>query len=155
MDASVARAIAHAAHGQQRDRRGQLVTAHLERVASAGPTEVRALAFLHEIAELTDVSYERLRAAGLTDAEAEGLALLTKTDGESYELYALRIAHAPGVAGRMARAVKLAELDDHLTCAATTRDLSAPPYAWARRHIANAQMRRGEIEQDARSQRAG
>jgi len=55
----------------------------------------------------------------------------------------------------MARAVKLAELDDHLSCEAVTRDLSAPPYAWARRHIANAQMRRGEIEQDPRRRQAG
>jgi hypothetical protein len=58
--------------------------------------------------------------AGLTDAEAEALELLTQTDGESFELYALRIAHASGLAGRLARAVKLAELDDHLSSEVAT-----------------------------------
>ena len=144
MEPSVARAIAHEAHAQQRNRRGHLVTEHVERVAATVPMEARALAFVHDIAERTDVSYERLRAEGLTDIEAEALALLTKMDGESYELYALRIAHAPGVAGRLARAVKLADLDDHLDRDAAARDLAAPPYAWARRHIAIARERRGE-----------
>ena len=155
VDPSIARAIAHAAHGQERNRHDHLVTEHLERVAATVHMEARALAFVHDIVERTDVSYEWLRAEGLTAVEAEALELLTKSDGESYELYALRIAHAPGVAGRLARAVKLADLDDHLRCEAAARRPAAPPYAWARRHIAIAQDRRGETVLDAVSRQSG
>ena len=84
MDASIARAIAHAAHRQQRNRGGHLVTEHVERVAATVPLDARALAYLHDIVERTDVSYERLRAEGLTHDEAEALELVTKMDGESY-----------------------------------------------------------------------
>ena len=70
---------------------------------------------------------------GATDVERDALDLLTRQAGESYELYILRIAYAPGAAGRLARRVKLADLDDHL---ARPWDSGDPPYAWARRHIA-------------------
>jgi hypothetical protein len=43
------------------------------------------------------------------------------------------MAYARGAAGRLARVVKLADLDDHIARPWVTGD---PPYAWARRHIA-------------------
>ena len=70
---------------------------------------------------------------GLTRLELAALELLTRQAGESYELYILRIAYAPGPAGRLARVVKLADLDDHLARAWHAGDA---PYAWARRHVA-------------------
>jgi hypothetical protein len=140
VDPSVARAFAQDVHGPRRDE----ALERLVRVAAAVPADAQALAFVHGITERDEVSHERLRAAGLTEVEAEALELLTQADGESYELYALRIAHAPGAAGRLARAVKRADLDDHLGRPAGARDSAAPPYAWARRHIAIAQARRGE-----------
>jgi hypothetical protein len=70
--------------------------------------------------------------------ELAALELLTRQAGESYELYILRIAYAPGAAGRLARVVKLAELDDHV---ARPWDPGDPPYAWARRHIAVGRAR--------------
>jgi hypothetical protein len=146
VDLSAARAIAQDVHGRARDGRGHSVLGHLERVAAAVPVDARPLAWVHDV--IGDVSHERLRAAGLTSVEAEALELLTQADGESYELYALRIAHAPGTAGRLARAVKRADLDDDLATPAATRELAAPPYAWARRHIAIAQARRGETALD-------
>jgi hypothetical protein len=51
----------------------------------------------------------------------------------------LRIAHAPGPAGEVARAIELAELDDLLAQSADDPlRFDLPPYAWARRHIAGA-----------------
>jgi hypothetical protein len=155
MDPSVARTIAEAAHGQGRSGRGHVDTEHLERVAAAVPIEARALSLLHHLIERSEVSYERLRAKGLTAVEAEALELLTKSDGESYELYALRIANAPGAAGRLARAVKLADLDDHIGSEAAASGPAPPSYAWARRHIAIAQLRHGETGHDAVSRQAG
>jgi hypothetical protein len=128
---------------------------HLERLAAAIPIEARAVAFVHDLVERGDASYERLRSEGLTAVEAEALELLTKSDGESYELYALRIANAPGLAGRLARAVKLADLDDHLGSEAAAGRLAPPSYAWARRHIAIAQLRRGGTGHDVVSRQAG
>ena len=70
---------------------------------------------------------------GPTPLELAALELLTRQAGESYELYILRIAYARGAAGRLARVVKLADLDDHIVRPWVAGD---PPYAWARRHIA-------------------
>ena len=68
--------------------------------------------------------------------------LLTAAPGEDYELHLLRIAFAPGEAGRIARCAKLADLDDHLAHARIAGP--TPPYAWARRHITSAQFLRHE-----------
>src|SRR4051794_30668024 len=114
MDSSVARALADAGYLDQRDREGRLLTEHAERVASVVAPEARALAFLREVVARTDMSYEELRANGLTVMEASALELLTQLPDESYTLYILRIAHAPEFAGRLARAVEIADLDEHL-----------------------------------------
>jgi hypothetical protein len=76
---------------------------------------------------------ERALRSGLTPLELAALELLTRQAGESYELYILRIAYARGAAGRLARVVKLADLDDHIARPWVAGD---PPYAWGRRHIA-------------------
>jgi hypothetical protein len=73
----------------------------------------------------------------MTELEMEALDLLTRRDDEAFELHMLRIAHAPGPAGDVARAIKIADLDDHL--AQSAQDplrWELPPYAWARRHLA-------------------
>ena len=75
----------------------------------------------------------------MTELEEAALGLLTRAQDERFELHMLRIAHAPGPAGDVARAIKLAELNDLLAQSAEDPlrwDL--PPYAWARRHIAGA-----------------
>ena len=135
MTAEVARAIAMASHAGQRTRSGEPVLAHVARVVLAAPPEVRATAWLHDLAERCEPRAEELRARGMTPVELDALELLTRLPSESYELYTLRIAHATGDAGRIARRVKLADLDDHLRCRPLPGD---PPYAWARRRIARA-----------------
>jgi hypothetical protein len=134
MEASTARAIASRIHAHQCDRFGEPIVAHLARVAAAVPPDARGAAWLHDAIERTPVSVDELRDAGLTPTELEAIALLSRTPTESYELYALRIAFAAGEAGRLARTVKLADLDDHI--AHGSPPLDAPPYRWARRHIA-------------------
>lgn len=135
MNADVARDIAAAAHLGQRTRSGEPVFEHLERVAAAVAPAACATAWLHDLLERSDVGVDELRAQGLTAVERDALGLLTRSEAESYELYALQIAHAPGPAGDLARLVKLADLDDHMHRTALDGD---PPYAWAYRHIANA-----------------
>jgi hypothetical protein len=142
VDVAVAQQLAERAHDGERSRFGEPLTDHLARVERSVPPEARGVAWLHDLFEHSDVELEELRFCGLTVTELEALDLLTHAPPESYELHVLRIARAPGPAGRLARAVKLADLDDHLAHAAIPPD--APPYAWARRRIAASQARRGE-----------
>jgi (p)ppGpp synthase/HD superfamily hydrolase len=129
----VARAIMRRSHLGQRNRFGEPVIEHVERVAGAVPPEARTTAWLHDLFELTQVDRTQLRARGLTEVEDLALKLLTRRKHEAYDTYVVRIADAPGSAGRIARMVKLADLDDHLAHSRIPAD--APPYAWARRRI--------------------
>jgi len=140
VEPALARTIAETEHGSERDRFGDLLVEHLERVAAAVPPDARATAWLHDVLEHSDIDPAELCAEGLSDVELAALELLTRTPTELYELYVLRIAHATGAEGRLARAIKLADLDDHL--AHGRMPATAPPYAWARRHIATSQARR-------------
>jgi hypothetical protein len=108
------------------------------------PPPARATAWLHDVLEHSDTGPAALRAQGLTGLEEEALDLLTRAAGEAFELHMLRIVHAPGPAGELARAIKLADLDDHLVQAARTPLVwDLPPYAWARRHLAGSGAPRG------------
>jgi hypothetical protein len=142
-----ARAIAHWSHLEARNRFGELQLEHLARVAAAVPSDDEATAWLHDVLEGTDVSPAQLRHAGMSDVEYAALQLLTREPTESYELYVLRIAHAAGDEGRLARSIKVADLDDHLAHEHIPPD--APPYAWARGHVVGAQLRRRECSSRA------
>jgi hypothetical protein len=130
VNSSVAQRIASAGHRGQCTRFGDSVTAHLERVADAVPAEARAVAWLHDLLELVPDAEARLRGRGLTPAQAGALALLTRGAGEPYETHVGRIVEARGNAGRIARMVKLADLEDHLSHERIPA--GAPPYGWAR-----------------------
>ena len=133
MDPNVASAIARSAHVGQLDRFGGGMVDHVSRVASSVPANARSLAWLHDVLEHSGTTLGQLRSEGLSPLEEEALQHLTRRPGEPYEAYTLRLAFAPGDAGRLARIVKRADLDDHMATAPPSAD--APPYAWARRHI--------------------
>jgi hypothetical protein len=149
MEESVARDIARSCHRTQRTRHGSPMYAHVERVAAAVGRELRCVALLHDVLERSPLTGEELVARGLSYDERAALLLLTRAPAENYTAHVHRIADASGVAGRLARAVKLADLDDHLAVA--DRRAGDPPYAWARRVICGARRRHGE---DAPSQDA-
>jgi hypothetical protein len=142
MDEVVARSIAISAHRGQRTRFGEPLIEHVTRVAAAVPGEVRSIAWLHDVLERSGLGIADLCGRGLNRLERDALRLLTRSDGESYHLHALRIAFADGDAGRIARCVKLADVEDHLAHARLP--LTAPPYAWARRQLLAAQLHRHE-----------
>jgi hypothetical protein len=138
MDSATARQLAYAHHRDQLDRSGRLLVEHLERVAALVDEEVLSVAYLHDLLERTDTPLAELEAEGLTSLERAALALLTRDADETFELHALRIAYAKGREGRVARAVKLADIDDHI---ANDADEGFAPYGWARRHILTCQSR--------------
>jgi hypothetical protein len=129
-----ARNLAYAHHGDRRTAAGELFVEHLERVAASVPPEARRAAYLHDILEHSDASVADLEAAGVTPVELQAVQLLTRHPDESFEAHALRIASAKGPAGRLARMVKLADIDDHLSQGGGSA--SHRPYGWARRHVA-------------------
>jgi hypothetical protein len=133
VEPTIAHAIASRHHQGQRNRFGERVIDHVERVAAAVPPGARATALLHDLLELCPTGGRRLRGKGLTRTELDAIELLTHAPGESYEVYVRRIADAPGPAGRLARTVKLADLEDNLAHASIPPD--APPYAWARERL--------------------
>lgn len=142
MDASTARNIAHSIHGDQRDRSGGLLVDHLERVAATVPLDARPVAYLHDALEHSGTQLSELEREGLSPTELAALELLTREPGESFEVHALRIAYAKGPKGRLARAVKLADIDDHV--AHDEERLPLRPYGWARRHVAACHARLDE-----------
>jgi hypothetical protein len=137
----VARNIAHYSHVQRRNRHGELIVEHVARVAAMVPPEARALAWLHDVLEESPTSVAELGDQGLTPVELAALRLLTRLPDESYEMHVLRIAYAGHDAGRLARTVKLADLDEHIGHEWVPGD---PPYEWARRHIAVGAARSGD-----------
>ena len=142
MKVRAARAIARRAHADQLTRAGEPMFAHVERVAQAVAPAYRALAYLHDVPERSDLGAEELYEHELTDSECDVLELLTHDVDDSYARYVTRIARAGGRAGRAARAIKLADLDDHLRH--RRRGFRAPRYGWARAQILAAQHAQGE-----------
>ena len=136
MEPGIAQGIASRHHEGQHNRFGDPMIDHVERVAAAVPSDARATALLHDLYELCPAAHRQLRGNDLTRAEQEALELLTHAPDEPYEVYVRRIADAPGPAGRLARIVKLADLEDHLAHRSIPAD--APPYAWARELLLTA-----------------
>jgi hypothetical protein len=129
-----ARNIAYARHGERRNAAGEPIVQHLERVAASVPAEAKTVAYLHDILEHSDASIADLEAEGVTPVELEAVELLTRDPDESFEAHTLRITYAKGPAGRLARTVKLADIDDHLSRGGGIP--SHRPYGWARRRVA-------------------
>jgi hypothetical protein len=132
VDVTLASTIAEQALDGARDRYGEPLIGHVARVAAAVPLEAQAVAWLHEVLERSPTALGDLEEQGLDPDEAQALLLLTRPVDETYEVHALRIAHARGRGGTLARTVKLADLDDHLR---HPRTLAEPPYGWARQHV--------------------
>ena len=139
--ADAACAAARRIHAGQLSRSGDPLIEHVERVAHTVPTELRGLAYLHDTLERADGAMEELRELGLNEIELAVLSLLTRRPEETYKMYVTRIARADGSPGRIARAVKLADLDDHLRQRRVKR---APDYAWGRERILASQAAHGE-----------
>jgi hypothetical protein len=136
MEVAVAEDLARERHAGQRDRFGRPLIEHVERVAERVPPRVQALAWLHDVLERTETRVDELRSRGLLSSEETALQLLTRAPGEAFELYLLRIVHAPGLAGEFARVVKVADLEDHVEDHHQGRFvLGAPPYRWGLRHL--------------------
>jgi (p)ppGpp synthase/HD superfamily hydrolase len=107
---TIAKRVATQAHQGQVDKAGQPYISHPEFIASQViGDEAKAVAWLHDVVEDTPVTFDDLRAEGLSETAIEAVAVLTKGENESYEAYLERVAANP-----IAKAVKLADLKHNM-----------------------------------------
>lgn len=133
MDPARARAFAELLHAGEREPDGTPLMEHVRRVAHLVPAEAISVAWLHETLETTPVSEQELLMAGLTRDELRALRLLSRTgDARSSTIYLAHlelIARAAGHSGELARAVKIADLEDRCLHPCVRDDGWSPPYA--------------------------
>ncbi len=142
MDVKVDRSVAWRTHVGQLSRSGEPLIDHVDSVARALPAGSQALTYLHDIPERADQTTKVLLEHGLSTEDYGVLALLPRRHMESYRAHVMRIATGAGRTRRVARTIKLTDLNDHLD----HRDsaVSVPNHAWARQQIVAAQREKGE-----------
>jgi hypothetical protein len=104
---------------------------HVRRVAAAVPPEAAVTAWLHDVLEWTDLCEEELVAMGLSPHGRAALRLLIRPDepdDESFLSHVRVIAATPGPAGRLARVVTRADMEDRLRHPRDPRGPWIPPY---------------------------
>lgn len=98
--------IAKKAHLGQVDKAGEDYIKHPEKVASFVKTdEEKAVAYLHDIIEDTELTLEDLSEYGFSKEVIEAVNIITKKRGEDYQSYLNSVKN-----NKLARAVKLADL---------------------------------------------
>ena len=129
---AAARRIAERAHAGQADANGEPYISHVARVAAAVPLFARPVAWLHDALERTNVDVSELVEAGASADECRALRLLsrdlTAQSDSTYLAHARAIGLSQGRAGEIARAVKRADLLDHISHPPTRHDGWTPPY---------------------------
>jgi hypothetical protein len=132
METDRARVIAERLHAGDREADGTPLLRHIRRVVRTAPDDTRPVAWLHEALDWTTVSEHELLASGLTSDELRALRLLHRThDSRSDGVYLAHvhlIARAAGASGRLARLVKIADLQDRLRYPRVPTRGWSPPY---------------------------
>jgi hypothetical protein len=135
MSVGAARAIAERAHQGQLDTNGEPYIDHVGRVAAGVPLSARPVAWLHDVMERADLDESVLVAAAASPEERVALRLLRRDKRERSDDLFLEhvrvIALSPGASGRIARAVKRADLLDHISHRAARSERWSPPYGAA------------------------
>jgi hypothetical protein len=135
MSLSAARLFAEQAHDGELDSSGEPYIDHVARVAASVPLIARPVAWLHDVAEHSEIDESVLIDAGASQDECLALRLLCHHAGEpSDELYLKHvrvIALSRGLPGTIARGVKRADLLDHVSHRAAHSDAWTPPHGTA------------------------
>ena len=106
MYAQRAYALAKKAHLGQKDKGGNDYIEHPKAVASMMDTDIeKAVAYLHDVVEDTNISFDDLKEYGFPNQIIEALKALTKQKNESYDVYIDRV-----IRNHIAKKVKLADM---------------------------------------------
>jgi hypothetical protein len=128
-----ARLLAERLHANDYEEDGTALLEHIRRVAGRVGADVQVVAWLHEVLEWTAVPEHELLREGLDSEQLRALRLLsracdTRSDGV-YLAHVALIAHAADRSGRLARLVKIADLQDRCLHPRVRLDGWSPPYA--------------------------
>ena len=98
--------IAKKAHLGQIDKAGEDYIKHPEKVASfVSSDEEKAVAYLHDVIEDTELTLEDLREYGFSEEVLKAVDVITKKKGQDYQTYLNSVKE-----NKLARVVKLADL---------------------------------------------
>ena len=127
-----ARLLAERLHANDCEEDGTALLEHIRRVARRVDDDVQAVAWLHEVLEWTAVAEHDLLSEGLDSEQLRALRLLSReheahSDGV-YLAHVGLIARAAGRSGRLARLVKIADLQDRCLHPRVRADGWSPPY---------------------------
>lgn len=108
-----AAALAKLAHAGQTDKAGQdYFGGHLLRMAARFETpEEKAAAVLHDLFEDTDLDADDLQNLGIPEPIISTIEVVTRRADEQYNVYIVRVASS---GDKIAIALKIADLEDHL-----------------------------------------
>jgi hypothetical protein len=133
MEIDRARLLAERLHAGDYEEDGTALLEHIRRVARGVDADVHVVAWLHEVLEWTAVAEHELLREGLDADELRALRLLHRADDVRsdgvYLAHVGLIARAAGRAGRLARMVKIADLQDRCLHPRVRADGWSPPYA--------------------------
>lgn len=129
---AAARRVAERAHAGQVDGSGEPYISHVARVAAAVPSFARPVAWLHDALERSNIDERSLIDAGASADECHAVRILSRdlgarSDG-AYLAHARTVALAGGIPGKIAPAVKRADLLDHISHPPTRHSGWTPPY---------------------------
>jgi hypothetical protein len=127
-----ARLLAERLHANDCEEDGTALLEHIRRVARRVDADGQVVAWLHEVLEWTAVPEHELLSEGLDSEELRALRLLSRaheahSDGV-YLAHVGLIARAAGRSGRLARRVKIADLQDRCLHPRVRADGWSPPY---------------------------
>lgn len=119
---------------------------HVVRVVKASPEFARPAAALHDVLEDCGEecwdTFHLMSHEQISRETRDAVILLTRTEKVPYEEYIFRICEAGGESGRIARAVKLADLTDNLS---TNREGGlAKRYLWAIQQVSQVMVAQQE-----------
>lgn len=98
--------IAKKAHLGQIDKAGEDYIKHPEKVASfVNSDEEKAVAYLHDVIEDTELTLEDLREYGFSEGVLKAVDVITKKKGQDHQTYLNSVKE-----NKLARVVKLADL---------------------------------------------
>lgn len=102
--------VACKAHAGQKDKAGDNYILHpLRLMLKFDSDEERVVAVLHDVVEDSDVSLDKIKNFGFSQAVVDALDCLTKRDNEQYEVFIHRI-----VGNRLSKKVKIEDIKDNL-----------------------------------------
>jgi hypothetical protein len=135
MEIERAQRLAERLHADDYEEDGSALLEHIRRVAGQVDADVQVVAWLHEVLEWTAVAEHELLREGLDGEQLRALRLLHRApDSHSDGVYLAHlrlIARAAGRSGRLAREVKIADLQDRCLHPRVRADGWSPPYASA------------------------